>query len=232
MATETAALTQDNRPIGLTASSLGKDKLLIEQFSMSEGLSRPFRLSVACLAAPDYTLPFEKLLGQSATVRLDVPGGGEARYFHGIVYKITEGAKVHSPDTGKFLMRYWAEVMPSFVSLRSRVQSRIFQHLSIPDILKKVLTGLSVKWELKGTFEPRDYCVQYHESDFQFASRLMEEEGIFYYFKHTNSDHTMVVANDPSTFSFINGEHKVVFNDFKGLRDVRLHEDRIMRWQK
>ena len=142
MATETAALTQDNRPIGLTATSLGKDKLLIEQFSMSEGLSRPFRLSVACLAAPDYTLPFEKLLGQNATVRLDVPGGGEARYFNGIVYKITEGAKVHSPDTGKFLMRYWVELMPSFVSLRSRVQSRIFQHLSIPDILKKVLTGL------------------------------------------------------------------------------------------
>ena len=232
MATETAALTQDNRPIGLIASSLGKDKLLIEQFSMSEGLSRPFRLSVACLAAPDYTLPFEKLLGQSATVRLDVPGGGETRYFNGIVYKITEGSKVHSPDTGKFLMRYWAEVMPSFVSLRSRVQSRIFQHLSVPDILKKVLTGLSVKWELKGTFQPRDYCVQYHESDFQFASRLMEEEGIFYFFKHTDSDHTMVVANDPSSFALLPGKSKVVFNDFKGLRDVRLHEDRVTRWQK
>ncbi|HEY2146571.1 MAG TPA: type VI secretion system tip protein TssI/VgrG [Pirellulales bacterium] len=231
-ATDSPTLTQENRPIGLVATSLGKDKLLLEQFSMSEGLSRPFRLMVTCLAAPDYTLPFEKLLGQKVTVRLDVPGGGETRYFNGVVYKITEGAKVHSPDTGKFLMRYWLEVMPSFTSLRSQVQSRIFQHQNVPDILKKVLTGLTTKFELQGTFQPRDYCVQYHESDFQFASRLMEEEGIFYFFKHTDSDHTMVVGNEPSSFSYISGKHTVDFNDFRGLRDVRLHEDRITRWQK
>ncbi|HEV3415438.1 MAG TPA: type VI secretion system tip protein TssI/VgrG [Pirellulales bacterium] len=233
MSTGAATLTQDNRPIGVTASSLGKDKLLLEQFSVSEGLSRPFRISLSLLGAPDYTLAFEKLLGQSVTVRLDVPGGGETRYFNGVVYKLTEGSKVHSPDTGKFLTRYWAEVMPSFVKLRSQVRSRIFQHLSVPDILKKVLTGINVKWEIKAAFEPRDYCVQYHESDFQFASRLMEEEGIFYFFKHTDSDHTMVVADDAGSFANIPGKSaKIVFNDFKGLRDATLHEDRVVRWQK
>lgn len=231
MSTDTETLTQDNRPIGVS-TSLGKDKLLLEQMSISEGLSRPFRMSLTCLAAPDYVVPFENVLGQAVTVRLDVPGGGDTRYFHGMVYKLTEGSKVHSPDTGKFLTRYWIDAMPSWVSLRSKVQSRIFQHLSVPDILKKVIAGFQVKWEIQGTFEPRDYCVQYDESDFQFASRLMEEEGIFYFFTHTDSGHTMVVANAPSSFAAIKGSSNVVFNDFKGLRDAKLHEDRVVRWQK
>ncbi len=77
-------------------------------------------------------------------MRLDVPGdSGETRQFNGLVYKLTEGAKVHSPDTGKFLTRYWAEVLPSFVKLRSQLRSRIFQHQSVPDILDRhLLTGI------------------------------------------------------------------------------------------
>jgi type VI secretion system secreted protein VgrG len=57
---------------------------------------------------------------------------------------------------------------------------------------------LDVSWETQGTFEPRDYCVQYRESDFDFASRLMEEEGIFYFFEHDEKKHKMVLGNDPS----------------------------------
>ena len=94
---------------------------------MSEGLSRPFRISLTLLAAPDYDVPFENLLGQSVTVRLDVPGGGETRYFNGLVYKLTEGSKVHSPDTGKFLTRYWAEVD---AELRQAPQPDAEPHLS------------------------------------------------------------------------------------------------------
>ncbi len=225
------AVTQTNRPIGVT-TDLGADKLLLEQFSCSEGLSRPFRLSLSMLAAPDYTVPFDQLMGQSAAVRLDVPGGGESRFFHGLVFRLTEGPKVHSPDTGKFFRRYWAEVMPAFVSLRFKVQSRTFQHLSVPDILKKVLTGFDVSYELKGTFQPRDYCVQYRESDFDFASRLMEEEGIFYFFKHTQSSHTMVLANDPSSHADLPSGAAVKYSEFKGLRDAKLHEDRVSYWRK
>src|SRR5437588_127803 len=81
--------------------------------------------------------------------------------------------------------------------LTKRAQSRIFQHQSVPDILKKVLTGVDVAYEIQGTFEPRDYCVQYRETDFHFASRLMEEEGIYYFFKHTANGHKMVLANSP-----------------------------------
>ncbi len=225
------AVTQKNRPIGLT-TDLGEDKLLLEQFSCSEGLSRPFRLSLSLLAQPDYTVPFDQLMGQNATVRLEVPGGGESRYFNGVVFRLSEGPKVHSPDTGKYFRRYWAELMPAFVKLRFVVQTRTFQHLSVPEILKKVLAGIDVAFELKGTFQPRDYCVQYRESDFDFASRLMEEEGIFYFFKHTRSGHKLVVANDPSSHADLPGGAAVKFNEFKGLRDVKLHEDRVFNWRK
>ena len=79
---------------------------------------------------------------------------------------------------GAIFTEYTLEIVPQFWLLTRRAQSRIFQHLSVPDILKKVLEGLDVTFELQGTFHPRDYCVQYRETDFDFASRLMEEEGI------------------------------------------------------
>ncbi len=58
--------------------------------------------------------------------------------------------------------------------------------MSVPDILRAVLTGMPIKYDLSGTYQPRDYCVQYQESDFAFASRLMEEEGIHYFFQHSD----------------------------------------------
>ena len=78
-------------------------------------------------------------------------------------------------------IRYHAELVPRLWLLTKNFQSRIFQHMSIPDILKQVLADLDVSFQIQGTFQPREYCVQYRESDFQFASRLMEEEGIYYY---------------------------------------------------
>ena len=96
---------------------------------------------------------------------------------------------------------YTLEIVPQFWLLTRRAQSRIFQHVSVPEILKKVLEGIDVTFELQGTFYPRDYCVQYRETDFNFACRLMEEEGIYFFFKHTASSHQMVVANTPSSHS-------------------------------
>ena len=65
----------------------------------------------------------------------------------------------------------------------------------MPDILRRVLSGLDVTYEISGTYYERDYCVQYRESDFDFASRLMEEEGIYYFFKHADGSHQMVVTD-------------------------------------
>ena len=186
------------------------------------------------LGQPDYTLPFESLLGQEVSVRLELPDK-KKRYFHGVVYGVSEGQKVHSPDTGSFFIRYWADVMPAVWKLNRQARSRIFQHLSVPDILDQVLQGIdfdNLKGADKSAFKKREYCVQYRETDFQFASRLMEEEGIFYFFKHEESSHKMVLGNSASSFADLPGGADIDFNEFTGLRDKRLHEDRIIRWQK
>src|SRR5207302_9200029 len=119
--------------------------------------------------------------------------GGKKRQFSGICNRISEGGRDQT------FTRYRMEIVPQFWLLTRRIQSRIFQHISVPDILKKVLDGLDVAFEIQGTFAARDYCVQYRESDLAFASRLMEEEGICYFFKHSAGGHKMVVANTPDS---------------------------------
>jgi type VI secretion system secreted protein VgrG len=121
------------------------------------------------------------------------------------------------------------EIVPQFWLLSRKAQSRIFQRMNVPDILKKVLEGLDVSYEIQGTFHPRDYCVQYRETDFNFASRLMEEEGIYYFFKHSANGHTMVVANTPQSHPDVPGQSRVVFEEVEGgYRD----DDRVHGWEK
>jgi len=221
--------TQANRAIAIT-TPLGQDKLLLESFQAVETLSRPFRVDVTMLAEPKTIVEFDKLLGQSVTIRLDCEGTAK-RYFNGIVMQLAEAGQVKSSETGDVFHRHSALVVPKWELLRHQVRSRIFQQLNVPDILKKVMTGLDVSWEIQGTFEPRDYCVQYRESDFDFASRLMEEEGIFYFFKHADGSHKMVVTNNAQSHPDLNPA-SVKYTDFVGLRDRRTHEDRIVEWSK
>src|SRR5436309_8152537 len=121
------------------------------------------------------------------------------------------------------------ELVPEFWLLTRSAQSRIFQHISVPDILKKVLTGLNVDFQVRGTFHPRDFCVQYRETDFNFASRLMEEEGIYYYFKHTEGGHKMVVANAPQAHADLPENSKLLFDSIVGAGRA---EDRVTSWTK
>jgi type VI secretion system secreted protein VgrG len=124
---------------------------------------------------------------------------------------------------------YRMEIVPQFWFLTRRAQSRIFQQMSVPDILKKVLQGLDVSYEIQGTFHPRDYCVQYRETDFNFASRLMEEEGMYYFFKHTAEGHKMVVANTPASHADLPHGSTIIYEELEG--GVR-EEDRIYAWEK
>jgi type VI secretion system secreted protein VgrG len=90
---------------------------------------------------------------------------------------------------------YQLEVVPAVWMLSQIHRSRIFQQKTTPEILREVLQSFDVRYELQGTFQKRNYCVQYRETDFNFISRLMEEEGIFYFLLHSNGAHTMVIAN-------------------------------------
>jgi type VI secretion system secreted protein VgrG len=137
--------------------------------------------------------------------------------------------RIGQGEQDKEFTHYRAEIVPSLFLLTRKAQSRIFQRLTVPDILKKVLVGFDVKYDIQGTFHPRDFCVQYRETDFNFASRLMEEEGIYYFFEHADGKHTMVVANTPAGHSDVPVQSTVIHESVTGGERPEL---RITAWQK
>jgi len=199
---------------------LGPDVLLLVGFSGHEGISQLFSFELD-LAAQDQTkVVFDKLLGHKVTINLTVPGG-QKRHFSGICTSLTQGMR--GIDHTSFQM----EISPHLWLLTLRSRSRIFQNMSVPEILKKVLDIPDVVYELEGTFHPRTYCVQYRETDFHFASRLMEEEGIYYFFKHKADSHQMVVSNKEAFPELQPGE--LILQQAEG---THVQEERITRWQK
>src|ERR1051325_4513860 len=169
--------TQANRPLAVV-TPLGDDVLLLVGVSGQESISQLFTFHLDLLAENDADIAFDKLLGERVAIALRL-NDDKSRYFSGICNRISQGHRDHD------FTYYRMEVVPQLWFLTRRAQSRIFQHLTVPDILKKVLSGIDVSFEIRGTFQPRDFCVQYRETDFNFVSRLMEEEGIYYFFKHT-----------------------------------------------
>jgi type VI secretion system secreted protein VgrG len=206
----------------LTAKTpLGGDLLLVG-FSGHEAISQLFEFRLDFLAENDTKIDFDKLLGQAVTVHM-ILLDGRARHFSGICKSVSEGSR--DPTFTSYRM----EVVPTFWLLSRRAQCRIFQQKTVPDILKEVLAGLDVAYEVRGTYHPRDYCVQYRETDFNFACRLMEEEGIFYYFRHSASGHTMVVSDTPDGSTEVPGSPAIRIG---GSEEGVQGEDRITSWEK
>lgn len=219
--------TQRGRPLSVL-TPLGQDVLLLEALSGSEAISELFEFQLDLLAEPDTNIPFEKILGKPIAVSL-ASREGDTRYFTGIVSRFAQGPQVRAVSADTTFVRYHATVVPALWLLTRRAQSRIFQQLSVREILAKVFSGLDVSWKLEGTYEPRDYCVQYRETDFDFASRLMEEEGIFYFFEHGNGVHTLVVADNPRAHTPVPGQSTLLYETVEGgLRP----EDRVTGWVK
>ncbi|WP_321470260.1 type VI secretion system Vgr family protein [uncultured Paludibaculum sp.] len=211
---------QGEWPIKLT-TPLGADFLLPEGFEISEGISTLFRMEIEAVVTPVEDLVFDRLLGQKVTIELKMPND-TSRYFNGIVSRIAQGHRTY--DAAFFTL----EVVPKFWLMTRVERSRIFQQKTVPDILKEVL-GADAQFQLVGTFEPREYCVQYRESDFAFASRLMEEEGIFYFFKHSDGDHKMIVANSPAKHTDVADPKTVIYEELRGGTRA---ENRISVWTK
>jgi type VI secretion system secreted protein VgrG len=213
--------SQEKRPMEVT-TPLGKDVLLLVSFTGQEGLSQLFNFQLELLAENKSNVAFDKLLGQKISVRLDVTKE-KKRYFSGVCIRVSQGER----DADFTACRL--EIVPELWQLTKKAQSRIFQQKSVPDILKEVLQGLDVKYEIQGTFHQRDFCVQYRETDFNFASRLMEEEGIYYFFTHSTNSHQLVVANTPQSHPDMPLDSKLIYENLTGgVRD----EDRIYDWEK
>jgi type VI secretion system secreted protein VgrG len=211
---------QADRALSVT-TPLPANSLLLVGVSGYEGISTLFRFDFQLLAENSTPIAFEKLLGQKTTAKIHLQDN-EQRFVSGVVSRVSQGSRDADFTT------YRMEVVPQFWFLTNRQQSRIFQFISVPDILKKVLAGLDVIYEIQGTFEQRNYCVQYRETDFEFASRLMEEEGIYYFFKHTSTGHTMVLANTPQSHTEISPA-KVIFEEITG---GNRPDERISIWEK
>jgi type VI secretion system secreted protein VgrG len=187
--------SQDGRLLAVT-TPFGKDVLLLETFEGTEVLSEPFLFHLTMLADATATIAFETILGKAVAAAI-TPPDGTPRPFSGVVTTFRKGDTVRG--LGGDLVRYHAEVRPQLWLLTRHARCRVFERLSVPDILAQVLTGVTTSVKLQGTYPVREYCVQYRESDFAFASRLMEDEGIWYYFEHTAGAHTMVLGDVPVT---------------------------------
>jgi type VI secretion system secreted protein VgrG len=220
------ALTQDGRQLKVF-TPLGKDYVVLEDFSATESVSELFSYQLHLvheenkIGQEQTIIDPKKMLGQPVATEITTRDG-RSRFFHGIVTKWRQGIRRIR------FTHYHAVVMPKVWLLTQKKQSRIFQRMTIPAILRKVFQGFNVKYELPGTFHQRDYCVQYNETDFDFASRLMEEEGIYYFFKHTADDHLMVVANTPQ--SHIKCPKKSQFPFTAQMTEDEFQESSVYQW--
>jgi type VI secretion system secreted protein VgrG len=212
---------QENRFL-FVETPLGPDKLLLESYTGHEAISELFAFQLELLSE-DSKIDFASLLGSKISFGVAGPEGAEKRFIQGIV---TAFAQLPSRER---VAHYRATVSPSVWKLTRKRQSRIFQQKTVPDILKEVLTGFDANYDLRGSYTPREYCVQYRESDFEFASRLMEEEGIFYFFKHASDGDKLMLADSPVSHADIPGDARIVYDEIGGgERD----EARIFDWQK
>jgi type VI secretion system secreted protein VgrG len=196
-------------------------------FDLDEAMSRPFELRVQLISNKS-TLDTGKMIGAALAIKLTLPGG-TVRHLNG---RIASAGLVGSHRTHGF--RYNALVRPALWFLTHTRRSRVFENLDAVAIVKDVLKageplGLSLDVHAK-TCATRPYCVQYQESDFDFVSRLLEEEGIYYFFRHTSNAHPMVLADGPG------GHHEPLLTSAKmkyvpGASQGAIDEDNVLSWQ-
>lgn len=185
---------QESR-IASVSTAFGKDVLLLDSCSGKEALSKPFRF-VLRMRSANKSLDAAAVVGKRATITLQRPQQAQ-RQFDGIVAQFSHlGADLNHGY-------YSAELRPKLWLLTLGCDRVIYQNKSTPTIIKEILARYDIAYEMKlqaNAYPPRPYCVQYDESPFDFISRLMEEEGIFYFFDQADGKHTMVIADGASAY--------------------------------
>ncbi|MGO9109816.1 MAG: type VI secretion system Vgr family protein [Thermoguttaceae bacterium] len=216
------ALKQANRQLTV-ATPLGEDVLVLTAFAGREEISRLFSFHLDFIS-DNASISATDIVGKTLTVNV-VLADGSTRYFHGHVSRFFAGDQ----DLDK-RRNYRAEVVPWLWFLTRTSDCRIFQQKSAPDIIQQIFKdqGFSdFKVQLGGKHPMRDYCVQYRETDFNFVSRLMEEEGIFYFFQHEEDKHTLVLADQKSSYVDC-PENQVDYPRDPGKKSI---EDHLTRWE-
>lgn len=181
--------------------------LSVVSFNVEEQISSSFEIDITVATQDEVVL--EGLLDKEGLLTINY--GVSKRYFHGIVRECT-----CIGDNGDYSI-FHVYLVPSLWLLSLEQDCRIFQNMNVQDIVCKVLKesgieGDKVRLALKDVERKREYCVQYRETDLNFISRLLEEEGIFYFFEHHKDKHVIVFADNPSAYLPIQGEKEIRFN--------------------
>ncbi len=188
------AYTQEDLYFSVS-TPLGKDKLLLRKFHGEERISELFHFHLE-MQSEDAGLDFSAIVGKSVTITVELADDSK-RYVNGIVGRFVQAGRDPRFAT------YHAELRPALWLLTMSADCKIFQEQTVPDIIEAVFSDLGYtdfRNSLTGSYDEREYCVQYNETAFDFISRLMEDEGIFYFFEHEDGKHTMVLADDLSAF--------------------------------
>ncbi|MBS0351461.1 MAG: type VI secretion system tip protein VgrG [Proteobacteria bacterium] len=191
------SLFQEGRLLQLD-TPLSSDELLANELTGHEYISRPF-LILLQMVSSNLAIDPKLVLAKPFTVKLFTGEEQPVRYFNGLVSSFTSG---RIENQVRF---YEAKLHPWLWFLNFRRNSRVFQNKNVLDIVEQVFKEDGYKdYDLskvqRSQYKPRDYCVQYGESDFDFVHRLLEEEGIFYYFKHQEDKHLLILADQNSGF--------------------------------
>ena len=177
----------------------------VVEFSVTESISLPFQLDVRMTSKED--IPFEQVMNRPAL--LTVSKARSYRYFHGIINRFVYTEK--SKDT----MVYQARLVPSLWLLSLTQDCRVFQDKSVVEIVQTILSqhplSQSVEFRLKRHYPIVEFCAQFQESDVDFISRLLEQEGIFYFFEHSKTKHTLILADDRSSYLSYQDNASVVY---------------------
>jgi type VI secretion system secreted protein VgrG len=182
---------QDTRLIKFK-SPLGGDVLVVQHFTGTERLSQLFRFELELLSERD-DIEHDEIVGKEVTLEVELDSG-EYRHWTGCISQFAKG------DSFEGWTRYQAEMVPWLWFFTRNTDSRIFQQKGAPDILREIFDEFrfrNYQLKLTGDYPPVEYCVQYQESTFEFVARLMEREGLYYYIKHEDQVHHLIVADNP-----------------------------------
>ncbi|MBB3228140.1 type VI secretion system secreted protein VgrG [Luteibacter sp. Sphag1AF] len=170
------------------------DDLLFANMTATEELGRLPRFRIEAISK-NASVDLRALLGTPMTVTVTTPQG-YVRYYNGIAVEAEQGAFVQIENVRYAV--YMFTVVPKPWLLRQTSDCRIYKNKTVPQIVRDVLAEFGfgdVRVSLTAQYAVREYCVQYRESYFDFISRLMEQEGIYYFFTHAQGSHTMVLAD-------------------------------------
>jgi type VI secretion system secreted protein VgrG len=213
--------SQEGRLISLT-TPLGEDVLLLAGLSGHEAISRLFSFHLDLLTEHG-PIDFTQIIGKNVTISV-AQSDNTARYFNGMVSHFAQSGS----DTN--FIHYQMEVIPWTWTLTRYADCKIFHNKKVSDIIEQVFQDrgfTDYKLSLNGSYTPLEYCVQYRETDFNFISRLMEQNGIFYFFQHAMGKHTMVIADSSSIHEPCPGQESAGYNLVGGGLDA---DDVVNSW--